>query len=61
VERGAWVERPAELQQWITDQKGKLADNEIFERKMRWYDDDKGAKTVGDIVALLERAGSGKR
>lgn len=56
TERGAWVERPSELQGWIAGQKGKMSDNEIFERKMQWYDDDKGLKTVAEVVALMEKA-----
>ncbi len=56
AERGAWVERPSELQGWIAAQKGKMSDNDIFEKKMKWYDDDKGLKTVEEVVALMERA-----
>lgn len=58
-ERGCWIERPSELQSWIISQKGKVGDGEIFERKMRWYDDDKGAKSLDEIVAVMEAAAAG--
>ena len=61
AERGCWVERPSVLQQWIADQKGKAKDDEIFERKMKWYDDDKGLKTLEELVEMMERAGRGER
>jgi hypothetical protein len=59
VERGAWIERPAALQSWILAQKGVLDDTEVFTRKMRWYDEDRGRQTVEEIVALMERAPRG--
>lgn len=60
-ERGCWIERPSELQDWITEQKGKMSDNDIFEKKMKWYDDDKGVKTVEDLVAMMEKAKRGEK
>ena len=59
-ERGCWVERPAELRDWMLDNKGKVQDNELFEHKMAWYDEDVGAKTLVDIAAMLESAGKGE-
>jgi hypothetical protein len=56
VERGAFIERPSELQQWMIAQKGVLSDSEANTRKMVWYDKDKGVQTVTEIVALMERA-----
>lgn len=58
-ERGCWIERPSELQSWILSQKGKLADGEIFDRKMQWYDEDKGARSLDEIVSVLEAAAAG--
>ncbi|MGQ0648315.1 MAG: thioredoxin family protein [Gemmatimonadaceae bacterium] len=55
-ERGSWIERPAELRLWMTGQKGKLKDDGIFEGKMKWYDDDKGLKTIEEVVGLMEKA-----
>ena len=54
AEKGCWVERPAELQEWMTKGGGN------FEGKMKWYDDDKGMKTLEDIVAVMERASKGE-
>jgi hypothetical protein len=59
-ERGCWVERPAELRDWMLDNKGKVKDNELFEHKMAWYDENAGAKTLIDIAAMLESAGQGE-
>lgn len=59
-ERGCWIERPTELRDWILGNKGKLKDNEIFEHKMAWYDQDVGAKTLIDIAAMIEAAGKGE-
>lgn len=59
-ERGCWVERPAELRDWMIENKGKVKDSELFEHKMSWYDEDVGAKTLVDIAAMLEAAGKGE-
>ena len=56
AERGAFIERPAELQQWMMAQKGILSDAEANARKMVWYGEDKGVKTLTEIVELMERA-----
>ncbi|MCA0375582.1 MAG: thioredoxin family protein [Gemmatimonadetes bacterium] len=61
TERGAFIERPAELQTWMLAQKGVLADSEANARKMVWYDEDKGVKTLTEVVALMERAQRGGR
>lgn len=60
-ERGCWIERPAELREWMLDHKGKVKDSELLERKMAWYAADKGEKTMAEIVAMLEAAGRGER
>jgi hypothetical protein len=54
-ERGCFIERPAALRQWMTDHKG----DGQFEGKMKWYDDDKGARTIEELVEILEAAGRG--
>lgn len=58
-ERGCWIERPSELQSWIISQKGQMRDGEIFDRKMQWYEDEKGSKSLDEIVAVMEAAASG--
>lgn len=56
AERGAFIERPSELQTWILAQKGTLSDDAIVTRKMQWYTDDRGLKTLEEIVVMMERA-----
>lgn len=58
-ERGCWIERPAELQRWMLDNKGKVEDSALMSHKMSWYAEDKGGKTVADVVAMMEGAGKG--
>jgi hypothetical protein len=56
AERGCWIERPAELRRLMDDTQPKSDADKAFKDKMSWYDEDKGAKTVEDIVAMLEAA-----
>jgi Thioredoxin len=60
-EKGCWVERPAELQTWILGQRGKAGDSQVFDYKMKWYEDDKGLRTLQDLVAMMEKAARGER
>ncbi len=53
-EAGAWVERPALLQTWHMSM-AKLDSDERLSRKLSWYDWDRGATTLAEIVALAER------
>jgi hypothetical protein len=54
-EVGAWVERPAALQDWYIAMKD-LDTRERVDRKMSWYEWDRGDSTLVEIVALLEQA-----
>jgi hypothetical protein len=54
-EVGAWVERPAALQSWYLAMKD-LDTRERVDRKMSWYEWDRGDSTVAELVALLEQA-----
>jgi hypothetical protein len=56
TERGCWIERPAELRRLMDDKQPKSDADETFKDKMTWYDEDKGARTIEDIVAMLEAA-----
>ncbi len=58
--RGCFIERPKALQTWILGEKEKKNDDDVFTSKMSWYDDDKGMKTLGDFVAVMEAAVAGK-
>jgi len=59
-ERGCFIERPAELRDWILGNKGKQADKEIFDHKMSWYDTDAGQQTVAEVAEMIEAAGKGQ-
>jgi hypothetical protein len=56
-ERGCFVERPAALRKMLA-QAGSN-DRDGYQRKMDWYQEDRGAATVGDLVAMLEGAAAG--
>jgi len=50
---GAWVERPEALQSWYiraTD----VPTSERVERKMSWYEWDRGDSTLSDFLAVVE-------
>lgn len=53
-EAGAWVERPAVLQTWHMSM-ASLDSDERLSRKLSWYDWDRGATTLAEIVALAEK------
>jgi hypothetical protein len=53
-EVAAWVERPAALQWWYLDMADKISDKELLERKMSWYDWNRGFDTLTEIVVLAE-------
>jgi len=53
-EAGAWVERPAALQAWHMSM-STLDSDERLSRKLSWYDWDRGATTLAEIVALAEK------
>jgi len=57
-EAGCFIERPNELQTWYQENKTSLESEELFEKKMAWYDEDAGAETVRELVAILEAAGA---
>ncbi len=58
-EAGCFIERPDPLQTWYQANKTSLDGDELFERKMAWYDEDAGASTVREVVAILEAAAAG--
>ncbi|MBL8960509.1 MAG: thioredoxin family protein [Gemmatimonadetes bacterium] len=60
TERGCWVERPAALITWLATEKSQRSENELFEGKMGWYDNDKGQRTLEDLVAMMEKAARGE-
>jgi len=60
TERGCFIERPAELRDWILGNKGKQADKDIFDHKMAWYDKDAGQQTVAEVAEMIAAAGRGE-
>ena len=53
-ERGCWIERPSTLIEMM-----KNGTN--FEGKMAWYDKDRGASSLEEIVQMIEAAASGSK
>jgi hypothetical protein len=53
---GAFVERPAALQDWYLSVGAGLSQQERYARKMSWYDWDRGDSSVEEIVALAEKS-----
>ena len=60
-ERGCWIERPSELRNWMLDNTGKVKDSDLFAHRMKWYDEDKGGKTMAEIAAMIDAAGRGEK
>jgi hypothetical protein len=54
-EVAAWVERPSSLQWWYLDMADQLSEEERMERKMSWYDWNRGSDTLTEIVVLAEQ------
>ena len=54
-EAGVWVERPAALQWWYLGMTGQISDEERLERKMSWYEWNRGADALTEIVMLAEQ------
>lgn len=53
-ERGCWIERPATLIEMMKN-------GTDFEGKMAWYDKDRGASSLEEIVAVIEAAHAGSK
>lgn len=56
---GCLVERPAALQQLAVDARAAGTLEEFGRRKQAWYDEDRGASIVREMVAVLQAAASG--
>ena len=54
-EVAAWVERPASLQWWYLDMADEISDKERLERKMSWYEWNRGSDALTEIVVLAEQ------
>lgn len=56
-EAGCFIERPPELKTWILEE--GFSSNEVYPRKMAWYEEDAGHHTVEAFVEMLEAAAAG--
>jgi len=54
-EVASWVERPASLQWWYLGMADETSEKELLERKMSWYDWNRGADALNEIVVLAEK------
>lgn len=55
VERGAWIERPAELRALIKSKEGRTCEDALREDVARWRAADDGRSVLAEVVALMER------
>lgn len=53
-ERGCWIERPSTLVELMKN-------GTDFEGKMAWYDKDRGASSLEEIVQVIEAAATGSK
>jgi hypothetical protein len=52
---GAWVERPAALQQLFFAMATNPEDARRFAERATWYDEDRGRTTIAEFLALAEQ------
>jgi hypothetical protein len=51
---GAWVERPAELQNMFLSMSTNPENAKRFSQRRTWYESDRGLSAMREIVALIE-------
>jgi hypothetical protein len=51
---GAWVERPAELQNMFLSMSTNPENAKRFSQRRTWYESDRGLSALREIVALIE-------
>ena len=49
-------ERPAALSWWYLDMSDEISDEERLERKLSWYDWNRGTDALTEIVTLAEQS-----
>jgi hypothetical protein len=59
-ERGAWVERPAELAAWIDARRGSIPDDDIRLYRRGWYEGNAGRAAVAEMLDLMADARAGR-
>ena len=55
-EVGAFIERPAVLQDWALGEGAGLSSEEFGRQKFAWYDRDAGRQTVETVLELMQQA-----
>jgi thioredoxin family protein len=58
-ELGHWGPRPADLQDWVRNERSNTGMKPPYPQIRRWYARDKGISTLREVLALLERKPSG--
>jgi hypothetical protein len=61
ADAGCWVERPAALQAKAIAYRAEGRSGEFLRDKQAWYDQDAGASTVREVVAMVAAAAAGGR
>lgn len=56
--RGVWIERPASLNAIVAKKAGRICESTLKTQVASWYRQDAGRAVLGEVVALLERAGA---
>jgi thioredoxin family protein len=56
---GCFVERPAALQEWLTENRPRLSERELQHGREAWRRKDAGQSTLREIIELLEAASAG--
>ena len=54
-ELGHWGPRPAEIQQWVVENKDTIPSKERYPTVRKWYAKDKGETTLKEVLGMLER------
>jgi hypothetical protein len=57
---GAWVERPAIVQQWFLSMARDPESARRFGDRQSWYDNDHGRTVLAEVIALAERTAVGR-
>ena len=52
---GAWVERPAELQQMFFSMSTNAENAKRFSQRHLWYESDGGVTVLKEVLALIEQ------
>jgi hypothetical protein len=52
---GAWVERPAELQQMFLSMSASPENAQRFAQRHLWYESDGGRTVLQEVLALIEQ------